>query len=178
MTTETAKQHGKTEKPREKTGRNLQQHTTGDVDGHKAQQDSFWCVRRNGISCICTVAHRIHVWNIYTYLDPPRVSNFSPQVCFWWLRGSNFRPLELSGTNLPYISTTFPIRRICGFVAFLGRNTVGLLFSFLLGYTSSFLLVRQEKLGCFDKKSRKTPKATSFKWMEMVKEHERTISLM
>ena len=27
--------------------------------------------------------------------DPPRVSNFSPQVCFWWLRGSNFRPLEV-----------------------------------------------------------------------------------
>ena len=33
----------------------------------------------------------------HPYLDPPRVSNFSPQVCFWWLRGSNFRPLEDSG---------------------------------------------------------------------------------
>ena len=32
-----------------------------------------------------------------TYLDPPSMSNFSPQVCFWWLRGSNFRPLENSG---------------------------------------------------------------------------------
>ena len=31
--------------------------------------------------------------------DPPRVSNFSPQVCFWWLRGSKFRPLEDSGTH-------------------------------------------------------------------------------
>ena len=38
---------------------------------------------------------------IYIYLDPPRVSNFSPQVCFWWLRGSNFRPLEDSGTKNP-----------------------------------------------------------------------------
>ena len=26
-----------------------------------------------------------------TYLDPPRVSNFSPQVCFWWLRGPNIQ---------------------------------------------------------------------------------------
>ena len=25
------------------------------------------------------------------------VSNLSPQVCFWWLRGSNFGPLEDSG---------------------------------------------------------------------------------
>ena len=27
------------------------------------------------------------------YLDPPRVSNLIPQVCFWWLRGTNFTPL-------------------------------------------------------------------------------------
>ena len=30
-------------------------------------------------------------------IDPSRVSNFSPQVCFWWLRGPGFRPLEDSG---------------------------------------------------------------------------------
>lgn len=27
------------------------------------------------------------------YLDPPRVSKFSPQVCFWWLTGSNLQTL-------------------------------------------------------------------------------------
>ena len=32
-------------------------------------------------------------------LDLPRVSNFSPQVCFWRLRGSNFRPLGDSGPD-------------------------------------------------------------------------------
>jgi len=26
-------------------------------------------------------------------LDPPRVSNFSPQVCFWWLKGLKFQTL-------------------------------------------------------------------------------------
>ena len=36
----------------------------------------------------------------YRYLDPPRVSNFSPQVCFWWLRGTNFTPWEDSGTYI------------------------------------------------------------------------------
>ena len=42
----------------------------------------------------------MHLHNIiytYIYLDPPRVSNFSPQVFFWWLRGTNFTPLEDSG---------------------------------------------------------------------------------
>ncbi len=34
--------------------------------------------------------------------DPPRVSHFSPQVFFWWLTGSNFRPLEDSGIQLIY----------------------------------------------------------------------------
>ena len=54
---------------------------------------------RHDIRHICIV-----VWSVLrrqqfkdTYLDPPRVSNFSPQVCFWWLRGPNFRPLEDSG---------------------------------------------------------------------------------
>ena len=33
-----------------------------------------------------------------TYLGPPfRVLNFSPQVCFWWLSGTNFTLLEDSG---------------------------------------------------------------------------------
>jgi len=36
------------------------------------------------------------------YLDPPRVSNFSPRVCFWWLRGSNFRPVEDLDTYFIY----------------------------------------------------------------------------
>ena len=27
------------------------------------------------------------------YLDPPSVSNFSPQVCFWWLKGLKFQNL-------------------------------------------------------------------------------------
>ena len=35
-------------------------------------------------------------------LDPPRVSSIGPQVCFWWLRSSNFRPLEYSGTVNPF----------------------------------------------------------------------------
>ena len=34
---------------------------------------------------------------IYIYVCPVKVSNFSPQVCFWWFRGSNFRPVEDSG---------------------------------------------------------------------------------
>ena len=38
--------------------------------------------------------------NIYIYPDPPRVSNFSLQVCFWWLRGPNFRPLEDFGVYI------------------------------------------------------------------------------
>ena len=33
---------------------------------------------------------------------PPRVSNFSLQGGFWWLRGSNIRPLEDSGTCIIY----------------------------------------------------------------------------
>ena len=39
------------------------------------------------------------------YPDPPKMSNFRPQVCFWWLRGSNFRPLEDSG--ILYINIGF-----------------------------------------------------------------------
>ena len=34
---------------------------------------------------------------IFTYLDPPKVSNSGARVCFWWLRVPNFRPLEDSG---------------------------------------------------------------------------------
>ena len=30
----------------------------------------------------------------FSHLEPPRASNFSPQVYFWWLRGTNFTPLE------------------------------------------------------------------------------------
>ena len=37
---------------------------------------------------------------LLSYLDLPRVSNFSPQVCFWWLRGSNFKPLGNSGNEI------------------------------------------------------------------------------
>ena len=44
--------------------------------------------------------NNMHVYNIY--LDPPRVSNFIPQVCFWWLRGTNFTPLEDSGMYILY----------------------------------------------------------------------------
>ena len=41
--------------------------------------------------------YNIHIY-IYTHIiHPPMVSNFSAQVCFWWLRGSNFRLLEDSG---------------------------------------------------------------------------------
>ena len=38
-------------------------------------------------------------WGNDSYLDPPRLSNFSPPVCFWWLRarGINFTFLEGSG---------------------------------------------------------------------------------
>ena len=38
----------------------------------------------------------IHIYiytYIYIYLDPPKASNFSPLVCFWWLRGSNVQTL-------------------------------------------------------------------------------------
>ena len=40
---------------------------------------------------------------LYTYLNPPRAQISGPQVCFWWLRGSNFRPLEDSGIIYIYI---------------------------------------------------------------------------
>ena len=43
----------------------------------------------------CPNAPCMEYLNIYLYLHPPRVSNFSPQVCFWWLRGSSFRPLRI-----------------------------------------------------------------------------------
>ena len=47
------------------------------------------------------------IFNQSTYLDPPRVSNFSPWICFWWLRGSNFTPLEDSGRWMLASSSTF-----------------------------------------------------------------------
>ena len=34
----------------------------------------------------------------YLYLDHPRVSNFSPQICFCSLRGKHFTPLEDAST--------------------------------------------------------------------------------
>ena len=39
----------------------------------------------------------------YLQVDPPKVSNFSPWVCFWWLGGTNFTPLEDSGTYFTVI---------------------------------------------------------------------------
>ena len=50
-----------------------------------------YLVHRSCTSLSCVLLY------IYIFLDLPRVSNFSPQLCFWWLRGSNFRPLEDSG---------------------------------------------------------------------------------
>ena len=41
-------------------------------------------------------------YNNNIYLDPPRVSNFIPQVYFWWLRDTNFTPLEDSGMYILY----------------------------------------------------------------------------
>ena len=32
---------------------------------------------------------------MYIYLDPPKVSNFSPLVCFWWLRGKCSNPWRI-----------------------------------------------------------------------------------
>ena len=47
------------------------------------------------------------------YLDPSRVSTFSPKRSgFWWLRGTNFTPLEDSGyiiTSKRYRLTITPI---------------------------------------------------------------------
>ena len=53
----------------------------------------------NAIMCFQTSAAVVETQsNDQRYLDPPfGVSNFSPRVCFWWLRGANFRPLEYSG---------------------------------------------------------------------------------
>ena len=34
---------------------------------------------------------------------PSKGVKFQPQVCFWWLRGSNFTPLEDSGINKPLL---------------------------------------------------------------------------
>ena len=34
---------------------------------------------------------------------PSKGVKFQPPVCFWWLRGSNFRPLEDSGIYIIYI---------------------------------------------------------------------------
>ena len=42
--------------------------------------------------------NKTHFQASFMYPNPPRVSNFSPKrSIFWWLRGSNFRPLEDSG---------------------------------------------------------------------------------
>ena len=49
----------------------------------------------------CDTAMTIH--RRYRSVYIPGVSNFSPQICFWWLRGSNFRPLEDSGTYIVYL---------------------------------------------------------------------------
>lgn len=47
------------------------------------------------IVCIYNNSYRLIIYSIY--LDLPRVSNFSPEVCFWWFRGAHFRPSEDSG---------------------------------------------------------------------------------
>ena len=39
----------------------------------------------------------LEIGHLAFQVDPSRVSNFSPQVCFWWLRGPGFRPVEDSG---------------------------------------------------------------------------------
>ena len=40
----------------------------------------------NGLT-LDVICKQIHKY-IDAYLDPPRVSNFSPQVCFWWFVGA------------------------------------------------------------------------------------------
>lgn len=41
-----------------------------------------------------------------------QISNFSPQVWFWWLRATNFTPLEDSGSYIIYhISNELPFQR-------------------------------------------------------------------
>ena len=52
--------------------------------------ESLWCV--------CMYLHIIFKKNIYIPRPSVWASNFSPNVCFWWVfEGSNFRPLEDSG---------------------------------------------------------------------------------
>ena len=49
------------------------------------------------LSCHKKGAHSMHASRAikYWYLGPPSVSNFSPQICFWWLRvkGHKFHTL-------------------------------------------------------------------------------------
>ena len=88
----------------------------GVMIGETKKPSNFWGEMYRGHLMNCEA--KLRGRTVGGKLGPARVSNFRPQICFWWIRGAIFRSLEDSGVHLYAMLDIFHLfcQIVCSFL--------------------------------------------------------------